>query len=268
MSKLSTGRDPTKMTSHTSTSQKLHENLGNLIASKKPGERLPSEPALAKQLGVSRATLREAMRTFETQGHIRRRQGAGTYVNHPSTVIESGLEILESIETMARRSGLQVAMGELMVDRRAATDDEISSMGLPPGSDITQITRVMHAEGRPVAYLIDLVPVDILAPQDLTGDFTGSVLDLLLQRGDPELISSRCDINAVTASHQVARALGIQRGDVLVWFGAILYNSTGRVVDTSFSYFLPGYFRFHVVRRIGDVNSSHTWTGSNEPGPA
>lgn len=250
------------MSHHTSTSQRLHENLGSLIASKKPGERLPSEPVLAQQLGVSRATLREAMRTFETQGLIRRRQGAGTYVSHPSSVIESGLEILESIETMAERSGLQVSMGELKVERRSATEEEIGQMGLPAQSDVTQISRVIHAEGRPVAYLVDLVPVDILTQQGLSDDFTGSVLDLFLSRGEPELLSSRCAINAVTASQPVARALNIQRGDVLLWFGAILYSSMGRVVDYSFSYFLPGYFRFHVVRRVGDINNSHAWASS------
>ena len=251
------------MSNHTSTSQKLHENLGNLIASKKPGERLPSEPVLAQQLGVSRATLREAMRTFETQGLIRRRQGAGTYVSHPSYVIESGLEVLESIETMAERIGLPVSMGELKVESRVATEEEINNLGLLPHSNVTQISRVIHAEGRPVAYLIDLVPVDILTPEDFSSDFTGSVLDLFLRRGAPDLVSSRCEINAVTASHKVARALGIQRGDVLLWFGAILYSAVGTIVDYSFSYFLPGYFRFHVVRRVGDVTSSHSWAGSS-----
>lgn len=250
------------MSNHSSTSQRLHESLGSLIASKNPGERLPSEPTLAQQLGVSRATLREAMRTFETQGLIRRRQGAGTYVSHPSSVIESGLEVLESIETMAERSGLKAAMGELNVERRSASADEAAQMRLDPNSDVTQISRVMHAEDRPVAYLVDLAPVDILTPEDVSADFTGSVLDLLLQRGDTELVSSRCEINAVTASHHVARALGIQRGDVLLWFGATLYNSAGRVVDYSFSYFLPGYFRFHVVRRVGDVSNSHNRTSA------
>ncbi len=50
---------------------------------------------------------------------------------------------------------------------------------------------------------------------------------------------------------RVARALGIQRGDVLLRFTADLYSTTGQIVDYSFSYFLPGYFRFHVVRRVG-----------------
>ena len=77
-----------------STSQRLHEDLGKVIAETPPGERLLSEPALAKQLNVSRATLREAMRTFETQGLIYRHQGSGTFVIHPSQVIDTGLEML------------------------------------------------------------------------------------------------------------------------------------------------------------------------------
>jgi GntR family transcriptional regulator len=32
---------------------------------------------------------------------------------------------------------------------------------------------------------------------------------------------------------------------------ATLYSANGAVVDYSHSYFLPGHFRFHVVRRIG-----------------
>ncbi|MEJ5226054.1 MAG: GntR family transcriptional regulator, partial [Anaerolineales bacterium] len=88
--------------------QRLQADLADLIARSAPGTRLPSEPELAKKLGVSRATLREAMRAFETQGLIRRRQGAGTFVVGQPPVIESGLEVLESMLTLARRSGKDV----------------------------------------------------------------------------------------------------------------------------------------------------------------
>ena len=86
-----------------SRSEKLHNKLIEIISDADPGQRLPSEPALAEKLGVSRATLREAMRTFETQGLLRRRQGVGTFVVRPSQVIESGLEVLESIERLSAR---------------------------------------------------------------------------------------------------------------------------------------------------------------------
>ena len=241
------------MTQHTSISEKLHENLGILIADTPHGERLPSEPELAQQMGVSRATLREAMRTFETQGLIRRRQGSGTYVIHRSYIIESGLEILESIETMARRIGLPVDMGELKSEHILATQEEEEALNLKPKTNVVKITRVIHAEGRPVAYLVDVLPEDVLTPEEILPDFSGSILDMFLERGSPPLLSSRCELNAVTATHEVARALEIQRGDVLLLFKAYLYSNSDRVVDYSFSYFLPGYFRFHVVRRVGEL---------------
>jgi GntR family transcriptional regulator len=235
---------------HPSVSQKLHTDLVQIIASTPPGGRLLSEPYLAKQLGVSRATLREAMRTFETQGLIRRRQGSGTYITHPSTVIESGLEVLESIETLAERIGLPVTLGAWKIEQRAAKEDECNALGVLEDCQIVQISRVILAEDRPVAFLIDILPRDILTPEEVSHGFTGSVLDLLLQRGTPSLIVSRTEITAAAATGVLARALGIQRGDVLLHFTALLYADNGRVVDYSFSYFLPGYFRFHVVRRV------------------
>jgi GntR family transcriptional regulator len=222
-----------------------------MIATTEPGKRLPSEPSLAEQLGVSRATLREAMRTFETQGLIRRKQGSGTYVTHPSAVIESGLEILESIETLAERINLPVSAGEWKVEKRLASEEEAKALNLSTRTEVVYVSRVVQAEGRPVAFLIDVLPKDVLTPQELQEAYTSSVLDFLLQRGTPPLLTSRTEINAVTASSEVARSLGIQRGDVLLRFIAYLYATSGQVVDYSFSYFLPGYFRFHVVRRIG-----------------
>ena len=121
---------------HTSASQRLHEELGNLIAATKPGDRLPTEPKLAKELGVSRATLREAMRTFETQGMIRRRQGSGTFVTHPTQIIESGLEVLESIESIAERIGLEVQMGRLTVEQRVPTAVEARALQLDKGCQV------------------------------------------------------------------------------------------------------------------------------------
>jgi GntR family transcriptional regulator len=233
-----------------SISQRLHEELGKIIAETPPGGRLLTEPELARQLNVSRATLREAMRTFETQGLIYRRQGSGTYVLHPSQVIDTGMEVLESLETLSKRIGLIVSMGDLKIEQQSADAEVAKVLSLQPDDPILHISRVIHAEGRPVAYLIDILPEEILLAEEVESGFTGSVLDLLLQRGTPPLGSSRCEINAVQAQVDIAKALRIQRGDVLLRFIAYLYTTNGRVVDYSFSYFLPGYFNFHVIRRL------------------
>lgn len=233
------------------TSQTLHENLEGIIQSTEPGTKLLSEPKLAKQLGVSRATLREAMRTFETRGLLRRQQGVGTFVTRPSQVIESGLEVLESIERMAERIGLRVSMGTIEGKNCAADEATARNLGVRAGTEVFCVSRVILAEERPVAYLVDILPLVYLKPNDVKVNFTGSVLDLLLRRGDPQLGVSRCEISAIAAPPEVARALNIQRGDSLMMFEALLYTKDGEPVDYSFSYFLPGYFKFHVVRRVG-----------------
>lgn len=235
----------------TSISQRLHENLSDIISRTDSGARLPSEPVLARQLGVSRATLREAMRTFETQGLIRRRQGSGTFVIHPAQVIETGLEVLESIETLAQRMGLPVTMGEMGCEQRPVNEEEAQTLKLEEGKPVIQISRVIQAQGRPVAYLIDVLPGDLISPQELSSGFTGSVLDLLIRRSSPAPDVSRTEVNAVTAPSQVAKAMGLQRGDVLLLFTALLYAPDGRVIDYSYSYFLPGCFRFYINRRVG-----------------
>jgi GntR family transcriptional regulator len=230
--------------------QRLQTDLAALIERTPSGQRLPSEPDLAKQLGVSRATLRDAMRTFETQGLVRRRQGSGTFVVGKAQVLESGLEVLESLETMAKRLGLEISVSNLNVERTAADQNMAGNLNLAVGAPLLRIRRVMCADSRPVAYLVDTLPETVLQIEDLPADFHGSVLDILLQRGDA-LTVSRADISATNAAADVAKALEIQRGDVLLQLVAGLYSGDGRVLDYSTSYFIPGYFRFHVVRRVG-----------------
>lgn len=234
--------------------QRLQVELAQLINSAESGSRLPAEPELARKMGVSRATLREAMRTFEGQGLVRRRQGVGTFVVGQSKVIESGLEVLESIETLAHRIGLPVSMGEIQVKDIQANAEEADALHISEGDPLMKVSRVIHAEQRPVAYLTDILPKDVLPDSELNISFTGSVLDLMLKLGTPRLSKSFTDIQAVSAAPEIARKLEIQRGDVLLKFTARLYDENGNVVDYSSSYFLPGYFRFHVVRRVEQTN--------------
>jgi GntR family transcriptional regulator len=232
--------------------QRLQADLAALIASLPAGSRLPSEPELAKQLSVSRATLREAMRMFETQGLIRRRQGAGTFVVGQPAIMDGGLEVLESMLTLARRTGLDVGPGPVTIEQFTSNAESASALGVAEGANLLRISRTMLTDSRPVAYLVDTLPEDVLRPEELNSKFDGSVLDYLLHRGDP-LTISRANITATNATAEVAKMLEIQRGDVLLQIDAKLFTASGKVIDHSFSYFLPGYFNFHIVRRVGGM---------------
>jgi GntR family transcriptional regulator len=162
------------------------------------------------------------------------------------------LEALESIETIAARMGLEVDMGDLLIQERSAEQEEAFLFQINQGSMLVEVSRVIFAEDEPVAYLIDVLPRDILPEELLDNSFSGSVLDLLLRRGEPELGFSRTEISVVPASPEITRYLKNQNGEGVLCFEACLYSKDGQVVDQSTSYFIPGRFRFHVVRRVGN----------------
>ncbi len=215
------------------------------------GDRLPSEPALAQRLGISRPTLREALRLLEDEGMIVRRHGVGTFVTAPRPRIDAGLELLESIERMAERAGLRTEMGALAYREFAAPAQMAARLGVAEGAVVTDVTRVMLADGRRIAFLTDVLPQEYLRGDELGAAFQGSVLDHLLARGWPTLSHSRTELSACAAEAPVAKELHIKSGEPLLKLEAQLFASDGRVVDYSTSYFVPGFFRFHVVRRIG-----------------
>ena len=233
--------------------QRLQRELGELINGAKPGDRLPTEPELAKQLRVSRSTLREAMRSFETQGLLIRKQGSGTYRADATSVFETGLEVLDSLETLAARLGMDVSMGELLVEQIPADEDLARTLNVEKGSPLVNVSRIISVKGQPAAFLRDILPLDVIASKDLEEGFTGSVLDLLIHRANPMPEQSSTEIKVIPAPHEVARALDIQRGEALLMFEADLVDKNGRVIDHSFSWFLPGYFHFHVNRKIGII---------------
>ncbi|MCK5647039.1 MAG: GntR family transcriptional regulator [Anaerolineales bacterium] len=224
--------------------------LDRILANAAPGTLLPSEPALAQQLGVSRATLREAMRTVEDRGLIVRKQGIGTYVTSPPAVMDTGLEVLESVETLAKRMGLDVEMTSLSIREYEPRPHEASIFEIPSNELLLEVSRTIRVEGKPVAFLVDSLPKK-LVPYDIFGNgFKGSVLDLLLEKGEPELAHSKTEITAISATKDLAQLLEIGRGSVLLKLDAFLYGKDWRAIDHSISYFLPDTFRFHVLRKV------------------
>lgn len=215
-----------------------------------PGQQFPSEADLATQLGISRATLREALLNLEQEGAIIRKHGVGTFVA-PSygQRLEGGLERLESILALASRQGLELAYDDLEVSEEPAGKALAEILQVPPGANVTCVRRVIMADGKPVAFMWDAILASVLSPAEVNGSFAGSVLDLLRNKADFRVAQAVADIIAINADRLLAEKLEIERGRAVLLLEELLYDEEGTPVEFSRNYFVPEFFRFHVVRR-------------------
>ena len=95
-------------------------------SSLKPGDRLPSERALAADLRVSRATVREAIMALQIAGRLESRSGDGTYIlerpiniGDDETKLRAGVDITEALEY---RMAIEIS-ASIMACRRARKSD-------------------------------------------------------------------------------------------------------------------------------------------------
>ncbi|MBC7258457.1 MAG: GntR family transcriptional regulator [Chloroflexi bacterium] len=213
------------------------------------GDRLPPEPELAQRLGISRATLREALRAFEDKGLITRRRGLGTFINAPAPLIDSGLEQLESLDSLARRMGLVCTTEDLEIREEPATPELASRLGIAAGDKVITVGRTKVTNGVIAAYMYDVLPAWVTDVATLRASFKGSVLDYLLERGVP-LSFAWTNIIATRADSSVAAKLHVKPSTVLLLLEEVSYTQENQIVGYSQNYFLPTVFKFHLIRRI------------------
>jgi GntR family transcriptional repressor for pyruvate dehydrogenase complex len=110
-------------------SERLSDRLATLLGNRieggefKPGERLPTEQALAQAHGVSRTVVREAMHQLKSRGMLSSRQGLGVFVAapplHRALAFDTG--VLDSIEAVVQvrevRRALECETAALAAER-------------------------------------------------------------------------------------------------------------------------------------------------------
>ena len=129
-----------RLSSQTQQSR-VRAQLELLLRNAEPGERLPSEPALAKRFDVSRTTIREVMSQLEIEGFVQRRQGSGTYVRRQPLLEDESLLHFVDFPTLISKQGHTPAMRQLgFVQQRAFPPvfTSVKKIGSSPGAACTR----------------------------------------------------------------------------------------------------------------------------------
>ena len=83
---------------------------------------------------------------------------------------------------------------------------------------------------------------------EIDGTFAGSVLDLLRQKRAPVLAQAVADIVALNAKPPLLEKLSVKRGQAILLLEETLLDEEGTIIGFSRNFFVPQFFRFHVVR--------------------
>lgn len=160
------------------TEQALRELIlrGNL----QDGDQFPNENRLTELLGVSRITLRHALRRLEESGHLRREHGRGTFVRR-STIV-AGIRGLTSFTQEMAILGEEVGTRGTSADEVTADDEVADALGAEPGTKVIKLRRVRLADGNPIGVQTSFLPAErVPGFLPVTGELS-SLYDLLGSR--------------------------------------------------------------------------------------
>lgn len=230
----------------------VREELARRIESSewRPSQRLPSEPELATALGVSRATLRDALRSLEEDGFVTRVQGAGTFVTYRPR-LRNNLDVNFGVSDLIRSMGSRPGSRENRVYQESASEEEAERLGLPPGAQVVCVERIRTADDRPVVYSVDVLPPALVrgSPGILEELGQGSIYDLLDRGLGLAVRQGVATIRPANADRDLAAKLRVPEGTLLLYLLQVDYDTEGRPILLSHEHHLADAFEITVVRR-------------------
>ncbi|MEV4557727.1 GntR family transcriptional regulator [Kitasatospora sp. NPDC049285] len=213
------------------------------------GGRLPGEQALAREYGTTRARVRTALAALARRGLVVSRPNSGWYVQadfRAQTVGE-----LRPFSGWAAGHGLDFGGQVVRRERSGANAVEARRFGIGLGDPVLRFVRVRTLNGRPVMIERSTWAPWVEPVVDRLPDDVPSVFDGLADAGVRIALGGH-RIEAVAASSEDVRLLGVRRSSPLLQVSRTGETAAGRVAELAVDRYLPEVVAFDV--RPGDVN--------------
>ncbi len=209
----------------------IEEELASRIerGALEPGARLPAERQLARDLGVSRMTLRQALARLEHRGLVERAQGSGTFVSQPK--LRHQASVLRGFFRETVGQGVVPTSRTIVRVAAFATRALAATLGLRIGEEVYKVVRLRFARGTPVVVETSFFPAALFPGLiDLDLDHQ-SIYQLMEDRYGARPSRGEQSMEAVAAEQAEAELLSVPVGAPLMLLERTAWDHAGRAVE-------------------------------------
>ncbi len=194
---------------------------------------IPSEMALAKELGVSQGTVRKALNQMVAEQLLERQQGKGTFVAEHTQ--ESSL---------FRFFRLREPHGESLIPRtqvlsslrRAAQKNEREIFALGANEQVVELRRLRFLKDIPIICEQVIQPLSIFPDIDKEPQLPNSLYTLYQEKYGISIVSVNDELRAHTLPSEFAELLELPVGAPVLAVERASKHLDGRVVELSYAY--------------------------------
>jgi GntR family transcriptional regulator len=189
---------------------------------------LPSENELAERHGITRATVRHALRVLEQDGWIYRQKGVGSFaairrVEHELT------HLVSTTEDMLRR-GWPLTTRLVSLQRIQAAPYVAHAVEVPDGAPVYELCRLRLVDDEPLSLQTAYLPCE-LCPSLEDNDLTNSLYGLLETRYDLRLWTGKEILRARCAASLEADLLRVKEDTPVMYMERTTYAANGAAVE-------------------------------------
>jgi GntR family transcriptional regulator len=227
----------------------LHIQVENLLRElmKKPeylnGQMFPKEVDIAKRLGISRNTVRQATNKLVYEGLLIRKKGVGTRMaDNPVT---TKLDNWHSFTQEMNEKGISFINYDLNVDWVEADTFVAEFFSVPQKKKILKLERLRGLDKGPIVYFISYFHPRV----GLKGneDFAHKPLYKILEDECSTVVSvSKEEITARLANEEIAKKLNIKKGSPILRRKRFVLDPGGRPVEYNIGYYNAESFTYSI----------------------
>lgn len=227
----------------------------------KPGELMPGELELQGLYGLSRTTVRQAMRELEIEGRIARQRGRGTFVAPPK--LAHSPEPTASLTDTLEGRGIRPAWRLLSARRELPPRDVAENLGADGDTTILCVRRLRLADDEPIGIHVAYVAPAFGDLFDRARLEHGRSLDYL--NVGRALDGSRAErvLDAVSAGDRDADALGVDAGTPLLRVRRTVVSEGGKPMEHLCAVYRGDRFEYRIAS-VGRVSFSGGPTASDD----